>query len=110
MDSVKLHIGQDLDDRYQFQPWYIKLYRRLRWCPQYYLLACYIIVKWAITFRGQIPPDERDWFLSRLDYVKHLWRLVASLGDMKMKHYYTLDEVMENCRQKIKDIETRKNQ
>jgi hypothetical protein len=107
MDSVKLHMGKSLDDRYQFQPWYIKLYRQLRWGPQYWLLACYIIIKWFITFRGQIPQEERDWFVSRCDYVKHLWRLVASLGSMKMKHYYTLDEVMENCKRKIQCLNSK---
>lgn len=90
-----------LDNRYQFQPWYIKLYRRLRWYPTYWVFAWYIIVKWFITFRGQIPPEERNWFLNRWDYTKHLWGLIISLAHMKMKYYYTIEEVMDNCRERL---------
>jgi hypothetical protein len=104
MDSVKLHIVNELDDRYQCQSRLVRVYRWLRWYPAYCLLACYIIVKWFITYRGKLPAEEREWFLNRSEYVRHLWRLVTSLAHMKMKYYYTLEEVMDSCRKRIQEL------
>jgi hypothetical protein len=95
------------EDRYQFQPWYIKTYRWLRWRPVYGCLAlAHIFVWWFID--GKIPVEEQGWFVNKWQFVKFLWRLSLSDASMKMKHYYTMDEVITELRSKV-DAQTRPN-
>lgn len=86
-----------MDNRYQFQPWYIKVYRWVRWYPWHYLIATYVIGKWLIITGGKIPQEETNEFLTRTAYIKHLWRLLISLAHMKMQYYYTMEEVLGYC-------------
>ena len=83
------------DDRYQFQTRIIKIYRWLRWKPWYVLLTTLTIVRWLVT-GAKIPTEEKLWFIMREDYIKHLWTMGMALAECKMKHLYTLEEVIGN--------------
>jgi|WetSurMetagenome_2_1015567.scaffolds.fasta_scaffold02484_16 hypothetical protein len=90
------------DDRYQFQPWYIKVYRRIRWYLPHAIVTSYRLFLWLLQ-GAKIPECEKDWFKSRYHYAKHLWIMCSSLAHMKMKYYYTLDEVIQHCRERINE-------
>ncbi len=63
------------DDRYQNQPFYVKMYRWLRWMPLYYVTG-------LIKARGS---DERDIIMS----------IHKGSAHVAMKYYYTWEEVRE---------------
>jgi len=102
MKPIQLQVVPNLDDRYQYQTRLIRACRWLRWYPAYCLFACYLIVKWFVTYYSQVPTSERYWFTSRIEYARHIWRLVTSAAHLKMKFYYTMEEVITNCRNKLK--------
>lgn len=92
----------DLKDRYQFQPFHIKLWRRrhqirvpLDWLR---------MVFYTCILNQEISPEDKVAIHpSQLLRLPRVWRWRASVcwgvvngyADMKMKRYYTLDEVME---------------
>jgi len=64
------------DDRYQNQPWYIRLWRR-----RFYLTIPYYAVKiWLTTSWDEMP-------------FKHCWGLAVGDAQLMMEWYYTDDEV-----------------
>lgn len=65
------------DDRYQHQPWYIKLWRR-----RYYLLVPYKVL------RSKIRNTHEPW--------KVLWSIHIGLAQCAMKWTYTMDEVFDD--------------
>jgi len=76
-----------MDSRYQFQKWYVKCYRWLRWKPWYAMLALYF------------------WFFGKyLGYPRYslsrYWSISMGLADLDMKHYYTLEETINILKNK----------
>lgn len=67
---------RDLQDRYQFKSWYVKLWR-LRW----YILIPY----W--TFRAWINSNNHEF-----DF-KTLWGISTGMAQSHMGWYYTVEEV-----------------
>ena len=65
---------RSLENRYQNQPWHIKLWRR-----RYYIMIPYL----ALSF----------WFKSKKYYFKFCWSVSVGLVQSKMKWYYTTEEV-----------------
>lgn len=71
---------EELKDRFQYQKWYIKL-----WRYRYYLLIPYR----AIIFWWHKPWDhKRDWW-----GFKIAWKIEIGMAQGKMKWYWTLEEV-----------------
>lgn len=65
-----------MDARYQFQPWYIKVYRQCRYKPKYILLAI-----WHEFRHGPKP---------------YMWSIFMGEADIAMGHYYTMEEVLKS--------------
>jgi hypothetical protein len=85
-------------DRYQFQPFYIKAYRWLRWRPFFAAKAVVMIARWLI-FSRQIP-NHRAWRIGqnadpRFRYLKSIWFHCMGVCDVRMRWYYTTAEVMQ---------------
>jgi len=76
-----------MTDRYQHQRWYVKAYRWLRWRPLYAVLA----------LRAMARSKEDRAFM---------WRIYAGLADVKMKHYYTLEEARERIDERLSNKTT----
>jgi hypothetical protein len=86
-----------MDDRYQFQSWPVRVYRWLRWKPLYATIAAWHVLRWLAAGAPRIDmgSDEcGEWLLSRWESCKHVWNVSCARAEMKMKHYWTLDEVM----------------
>lgn len=78
-----------LANRYQFKPWYIKVYRWLRWKPLYSFMAICQITKWLLT---GAKPDE---YFSRAGTAELIWTVHQARAEMKMLFFHTHDEVRE---------------
>lgn len=69
-----------MDDRYQHQPWYIKLYRNLRYQPISVVSSIY----WSLAALGH---------KNRWRKIGFIWSLRKGLVQMDMKFYYTMEEL-----------------
>jgi len=90
-----------LDDRYQFQPFYIKCARWLRWMPFYYFVAA---KKWV---KNTTYKKDKRYFS-----IKEIFSVHRGIAQCKMKHYYTTDEAFNDIRGKLglTDEKTEDNQ
>ena len=85
-------------DRYQFQPFYIKLLRRIRYQPEYFI-------------RGLLCATKNKFFTKRTDKKKEQghFRLVFSVvyteWQYKAKYYYCKEEVESYLRDLISKVE-----
>lgn len=88
-----------MDDRYQHQTQLVKAYRWLRWKPLYFVIAFLHVARWFIHGMRPmtLPADEScpEFIYSRLDTCKCIWALGTSTAEVKMKHYYSIDETLE---------------
>lgn len=100
----KFELGEHLmtDDRYQNQNFIVRAYRWLRWKPAYAILASYRVARWAL--RGCKPitwdtPDEDGWPVeTRRSTLECIWGTTMGTASIRMKHYYTLEEVLGDLR------------
>jgi len=67
-------MGYAAHERYQFQPWYIKVYRRVRYMPKWILIGV-----WH-EYKG----------------YEHGWDIAMSCGQIDMGYWYTLRETMDS--------------
>lgn len=81
------HRGHQMDDRYQHQKWYVKLWRRRYYIPiPYYALVNYI------KFRLLKDDDAYDF--------RMCWSISKGLAQVQMKWYYDFDEVKDRIKRK----------
>lgn len=83
---AKIH-GICLDDRFQNQPWYVKL-----WRYRHYLYIPYNTIKSYILVRQTEPPE---YYLS----LRQVYSISKGLAQSKMKWYYTWEETKEYLEQ-----------
>ena len=76
--NLSNHNKEDMS-RYQFQPFYIKIYRRLRYQPLYFCKALYVVFKSLFVQKNN---RESLGLIFLLTYVK--WEDMANL-------YYTFE-------------------
>lgn len=84
---------EEKSDRYQCQPWYIKLWRkRYYWYMPFGTLRAMFIYLTNKEFRE----DEKEWGNTNVfRYAAMHWKIEKGLAQVKMKWYYTWDEVKE---------------
>lgn len=94
------------DNRYQYQPCYIKLWRR-RWYLWYYTVATLRTVQWFldgcprnkwVSDNGMHYEYDTRWFS-----FKFIWIIAQSEASMKMEWYFTMEEVFVDLHEKIED-------
>ncbi len=79
--------------RYQHSPWYVKLYRWLRYRPWYALCGRLSVIAWR--WNGSIIPyEESEFFKTKTAYVEHILTCWRSYADYKMQHVYSLREMI----------------
>lgn len=71
------------NDRYQNQTWYIKFWRQ-----RYYLLIPYCVITCYLYNIVKVSCEDRLSFIE-------CWKIHIGLAQMKMKWYYTWEEVTE---------------
>lgn len=99
----------DLTDknRYQFQPWYIKAVRWIRYKPLWSIWGAFVVSWWFLT-GAKIPAEEKLFFdrkykgrwLVRWHYAKHIMRCYLSMADFGMRNCWYLQEVIDDLRAK----------
>ena len=83
-----------LMDRYQYQPWYVKLWRWRFMIPTYHRA---LFDWWPNRGKPMFnDPECRNW--TYRDFLS----LEKGMANSKMKWYYTMDEVKEHLEQKRK--------
>jgi hypothetical protein len=80
-------------NQYQEQCRFVKFYRWLRWKPWYALRAAFVLFCWLIS--GAYLPVNEEWSPDRRAFAKHLWTIHMSRADLKMQHYYMIDEILK---------------
>lgn len=88
------------DDRYQFQPWYIKAFRQIRYKPQMYALMAWHFMLWIVVHRMCIPTEPPNFYKSRWHVAKHAYRCWLGLCHCWMGNTLTLDEAMDKLRKR----------
>jgi len=93
-------MNKEDNDRYQNQPWYIKLWRR-----RYYLLIPYFTIVCYLYNIFMVSKNEERLSLNKC------WKINIGLAQMKMKWYYDWNEMKEKLDKidKIKDGQNRLN-
>lgn len=84
-------------DLYQNKPKLVQIYRWLQWKPLYSLLYCWWIAKWIIV--GCKMSDDYIPFGTRTQMIKHMWVYHMALASVKMRHLYTLEEIIGNLKE-----------
>jgi hypothetical protein len=95
-----------MDNRYQFQPWYIKLYRRAKYFPRFILNNICDYYKWVVGgFKiircdgyEKLPLCVQKRFFSRYNTFVSIYRMNLSLYDIDIKYYHTTKELLETIR------------
>ena len=83
-----------MDDRYQYQNRLVKLYRWVRYRPSSIVVSLVKMATWYFS-NAKLPHEEEQWFLMRGVYVWSIWFFYKSQAAMRMKYYYTLEEVLK---------------
>lgn len=106
-----------MDDRYQFQPRYVQAYRWLRYVPYWYVCGLIAVARWwlfdrtipAIDLREAYRPDDKipptrtmPLFKNNWQMANHIMQIHRSMASGKMKHYWTLREVLDGVRERMK--------
>jgi hypothetical protein len=62
----------------------------------FYAIAAYYLTRWFLAGSPRMDFDN-GWILSRWETAKHIWTLNSGRACMKMRHYWTIEEVIERC-------------
>lgn len=91
-----------MDKRYQFQPWYVKVYRRVKYFPLFLIYLCFSYLFWILQgfpinkCEGyeELPLRIQQRFFTRWNTFVSIYWINLSIYHMKMKYYYETDEVI----------------
>ena len=81
------------DDRFQFQSWYVRWYRWLRYQPFAVSGFCRDMFWWLVVGAPRFDV-EAGWTYSRLRTVKHMWTMRRARAALRMRWYQTTDELI----------------
>ena len=76
--------------RYQFQPWHVKLWRRVRHSP-IFLHAAWTFAGWLVVHRLRIA----DHCSTRWETAAHAWQIWVSVYQVEMGWWHSMDEARE---------------
>lgn len=88
------------NNRWQYQPWYVKLYRWVKFILPYYPRG------WVYYLGGRLgvwrpeTDHEKEVFISPRLYAKHLWTMLMSEVRYAAGHYYTSEEMVQRVRER----------
>ena len=86
----------DKDDRYQYQPWYVKLWRKRHILP-----VPFRALRWWMKALQKPLYDENGY---RRDTFYICYSIERGMADYNMKHYYTLEEVQQDFKVRMDDL------
>ncbi len=74
----------DLNNRYQFQPWYVKLYRQVRYTPLAFVIACWTFITYP---QAKLKKNKVSRYLMAY--------LVFGIYRTKLEHWETIEEAFD---------------
>lgn len=86
------------DNRYQYQPLLIRVYRWLRYKPLYAIGAVLHLFFW--TLDGRPTEDLGRRYRTRRARALGIWTEWMSMASYRMQHYYSLEEMIQ-----VEDVE-----
>lgn len=86
------------NDRYQFQPWYVKAYRQIRYRPLCWYRGLLMLARWAVD--GM--PVEPQYIPTRRLMAAFIWKAEMVEFDIDAGHYYSMDEVRTELKRRRK--------
>lgn len=88
-----------LGNRYQFQPWYVRLYRRAKYQP----VAIFAFFVWLGWWASKACPvayteleDSTYYYESRWSTIKLAWIVLAKSWTIPAQYYFTLEEAVQS--------------
>jgi hypothetical protein len=78
--------------RYQESPWFIRVYRWLRWRPLYAVKTWLAVRRWKKA-GSNLAPTAFVFFKTPEQYKEFIGILYRGAAEMKMQYYYTHEEV-----------------
>jgi hypothetical protein len=82
------HQPEALDDRYQNQPWHVRLWR----CRHYLPVPYRTLRSWTLGLLGGSPePWGLPWGL--------YWSIHVGMAQSRMRYYYTVEETLAHLRE-----------
>ncbi len=90
----------ELHERWQFQPWYIKVYRWSRYIVPSYFVGVYRIVVWLCHGAAPVVFEGDDEFpelrFTRWETFKHIWTCTRSIASIDAGNYMTTKELIDS--------------
>jgi hypothetical protein len=81
----------DGPDRYQFQRFYVKCWRQIRYRPGYWYRLAHHTAWWLLHgCRGESDPDDP---MGRFETLRMYWDVERGMLDCHMGHTITMDEL-----------------
>lgn len=89
------------NNRWQFQPWWVKLYRWVKFILPWYPRAWFYYVLTRLGVWKPTTEHEKEVFISQRLYAKHVYIVLMADVRHKAGHWYTMEEMIEriNSRQ-----------
>lgn len=84
-----------VDDRYQFQPWYVKAYRQIRHSPYGWFEFTRSMMYWALSGFEVPEPESCPWHKNRRTYIAHIWTCYRSMAQYRMGAWWTTKELIQ---------------
>lgn len=92
------------EDRYQFQTWYVRVWRRLRYQPLGLLFFAWCVLRWALVgFQREDAVTFDDGVTARrtrLETLKSLWMVCESRWHFAAGRWITEEEAISDLRKR----------
>lgn len=86
-------------NRYQFQPWYVKAYRQVRYSPKWFVVAVFKLLWWVLM--GCRHESSLVYFArTRWQTPSMIWKWSRVMASIDMNHCWYIEEMIEKLRSK----------
>jgi len=91
-------MNRDKTNRYQYQPWYIKLWRRRHYIPIPFVAASIYLASERARMKSVLLSADEDWV--PLSW-RNSWSIAIGLAQVKMNWLHDWSEIRDRLDQRI---------
>jgi len=83
-------------DRWQFQPFHVKMYRWFRYVFPAWFVLMYRVARWLLSGarREDLSTDDDKWVMSRWETFGLIKSCTIGIAECNAGHWYTTEEVI----------------